>query len=141
MQIRCQRAMVDLLDALQLKKKYPERVHFIRYEDLCMKTSEVVGTLLKFLDLSKNILIDKFIKDHTQANPTHPWDSYSTTRISRNMAFGWRNTLSDYHIRKIQDMCKEPMNKLGYLPMKNISINKLDPSYQLINESHFVFDL
>ena len=105
-----------------------------------MKTSEVVGTLLKFLDLSKNILIDKFIKDHTQANPK-PSDSFSTTRNSKNMAFGWRNSLSDNEIRKTQDMCIEPMNKLGYLPMKNISINKLDPSYQLINESPLVFDL
>ena len=89
--------------------------------------------MLKFLDLSKNILIDKFIKEHTQANP-EPSNAFSTSRNSKNIAFGWRNTLSDNEIRKIQDMCIEPMNKLGYVPMKNITINKLDSSYQLINE-------
>jgi hypothetical protein len=111
-----------------------------------MKTSEVVDAMLKFLDLSKHILIDKFIKEHTHANPApselgHRLFIYSTKRNSKDMAFGWKNTLSDNEIRKIQDMCIEPMKKLGYVPMKNITSNKLDPSYQLINESPQVFNL
>ena len=79
-------------------------------------------------------MIDKYIKEHTETNKLKK-TIYGTKRNSKDVAFGWRNKLSDEDITKVQDMCIEPMNKLGYIPMKNIPINKLDPTYKLMHDS------
>ena len=106
-----------------------------------MSTYKVVDTLLKFLDLPNHTLIYKFIREHTQENAISNNPNYQTAKNSKNIAFAWRNKLSNEEIRKVQQLCIEPMNKLGYIPMKNIPIYKLDPSYQLMAESHLGFQL
>ena len=86
------------------------------------------------MDLSNHTLIDKYIKEHTETNKVET-AIYGTKRNSKDVAFEWRNKLSDKDITNVQEMCKEPMKKLGYIPMKNIPIDKLDPTYELMQEA------
>ena len=98
-----------------------------------MKPHEVSNTLLNFLDLPANKLITKFISHNTIKNPSSIYkDKWSTNRNSSYMAFEWRKHLSNDDIVKVQDSCAGPMEMLGYNPMKNISVDKLDDRYPLL---------
>ena len=111
-----------------------DRVHLIRYEDVCLDTQKAVDFMLDFLDLSKNELVDKFIKQHTHGSFGTKNIPYSTYRDSKSKAFEWRYDIMDKDILEIQQFCVDSMDILGYYPMNNIQENKYNQSYVLMGE-------
>ena len=57
---------------------FTDRVHLLRYEDLCLKTNETADAILDFLDMSRHTLIEKYISNHTNYAPTNEkeWKFY-----------------------------------------------------------------
>ena len=107
--------------------------------------------LLKFLDLAPNKLIESFLEEHTQtvrnntlssshtikeAPKDNSWKyKYSTSRNSKETAFNWKTTMKSEDIEKVQTVCKEPMQMLGYNLMHNISDNRYWDDFPLIVRS------
>ena len=50
------------------------------------------------------------------------------------MAFEWRKHLEDNYINEIQQSCENSMRLLGYNTMKNITYDKIDENYSLLNK-------
>lgn len=77
-----------------------------------------------FLDLSRNVLIDKFIEEHTQVASKDPPKKlkkfYDTKRNSSDMAFAWRENAAEEDIFDVQKLCDKPMNTLGYIPIVDV---------------------
>ena len=99
-----------------------------------MSPFETVETLLSFLDLPPNALIDKFITTHTQSNSSEK-NVYGTTRDSKNKAFQWKQEMKSSDIKKVQKLCSTPMALLGYNFMDNISVDKNDDQFQIMLRS------
>ena len=93
-----------------------DRVHLIRYEDVCLNSSKTADELQKFLDLEKSPILKKFARSQ----------AYTT------QAFKWKNNIANNDISEIQNLCSEPMEVLGYLPMTDISANKKEKDYKLM---------
>ena len=129
-----------------------DRVHIVRYEDICLKTSKEASDLLNFLDLSESELVDNYISNHTHIDGNvkekDGWTysgrtiggkvekirtTYSTFRDSNSQAFEWRYHIDPNDIIEIQEECSEPMTRLGYRPMKNVSTNLYDNDYILLD--------
>lgn len=47
----CEHLEMDLQSTFSLREKYADKIHLVRYEDLCVQPYEVVDDLLKFLEL------------------------------------------------------------------------------------------
>ena len=131
----------------------------IRYEDLSIDPFGTSDELFKFLDLSSNTLVDKFIEEHTQtarklkltakANKIDTtsksetltqdkdisYGRYTTFRNSKSAAFSWKKKMNREYILKVQSICKKPMHMLGYNPMTNIDKNIKDDDFPLIVKS------
>ena len=110
------------------------QIHLLRYEDLSMSPFETVETLLSFLDLPPNLLIDKFITTHTQSNSSEK-NVYGTTRDSKNKAFQWKQEMKSSDIKKVQKLCSTSMALLGYNFMDDISVDKNDNQFQIMLRS------
>ena len=102
-----------------------DRVHLIRYEDVCLNSSKSADELQEFLDLEKSPFLEKFAKG--QAN--------------KSRAFKWKDNIADDDILDIQNRCSEPMKTLGYLPMTSIKWNKKDNNYKLMGQPSSQFQL
>ena len=103
----------------------------MRYEDLSMSPFETVETLLSFLDLPPNALLDKFISTHTQSNSSEK-NVYGTTRDSKNKAFQWKREMKNRDINKVQKLCSNSMALLGYNFMNNISVDKNNNKFEVL---------
>lgn len=117
---------------------FPGHIHLIRYEDLSLDPYVQTDRLLKFLDLSPNKLIEKFIEDHTETSRhslKYRRNPYTTFRDSKTTAFLWKKTMKEEDVLNVQMACKEPMEMLGYNMMKNISRNKEDNEFPIIVKS------
>jgi len=124
--VSCQDLLDDVTAARELSRIFPGRVKLLRYEDLSLDPTKTVRRLLEFLDLQWNDSIAQYIKTHTINNVmkrernketnkvTLVHDPYGTSRNSTAAVFAWTQSLSFSDVRQIQEVCKEPMEKLGY---------------------------
>ena len=134
------------------------KVRLIRYEDLSINPFRTTDKLLKFLDLSTNKLIERFIEQYTQTFRDDKRTSvtylsrningikasskgkkpikhfYKTARNSKATAFNWRTEMEDKYISNVQGACHNPMRMLGYNLMRNIPRNKYDNQFPLITK-------
>ena len=107
----------------------------IRYEDICLNTTNAVNSLMNFLDLPKNNLIKKFIEHHTQVTSekhSPKKGKYNTKRNSSEVAFAWRKKSDADDVINVQVLCDKPMKTLGYIPIDNVIINKDKISYPVM---------
>uniref|UniRef100_A0A2A4IWE5 Sulfotransferase domain-containing protein n=1 Tax=Heliothis virescens TaxID=7102 RepID=A0A2A4IWE5_HELVI len=106
----CQDMFSDYMAASLLLQQYPGRIIVIRYEELAMEPYEVSTRILKFLGHSAIEPIYEYLNHHT--NKT---DSLSDTyRVSSEVPFKWKNSMSFEAVHEIQEACKLAMNKWGY---------------------------
>ena len=119
--------------ALQLGKQFPNRVILVRYEDLSMNPYETVDKLIDFLNLPpKPKLMDKYLESHTgqyrSENPNKKGHKmpqtnngpYGTKRKSSEAtAFKWAHSMTSDWLEHVEEVCFEPMKKLGYAKLTN----------------------
>lgn len=121
----------DVNGAFELQKRYPGRVHLVRYEDLSSFPYETVDKILEFLDLPPSPVVEDYIRIHTSTerkvkrfNPkakkvTKTVNPYGTFRVSKTTAFAWREKVDINYIHRIQTECEVPMRTLGYNNVHN----------------------
>ena len=105
--------------------QFIDRVHLIRYEDVCLNSSKSADELQEFLDLEKSPFLEKF----------------ANGQVHTSQAFKWKDKIADDDIHEIQNLCSEPMKTLGYLPMTSIKWNKKDNNYKLMGQPSSQFQL
>lgn len=133
----CKDLKDDYQAAVNLRKKFPGRIHLLRYEDLSTNPYETTDRLLDFLELSRKPVIEEYLLTHTKTKryeeeearssqnnasglggrkrrPSAKDNPYSTLRNSKATAFKWRQTMDMSFMQRIQAVCAEPMNDLGY---------------------------
>ena len=99
------------------------QVHLMRYEDMCLNSSKIAEELQDFLDLEKSPIVQKFVK----------------SQAHKSQAFKWKDNIADDDILEVQNLCSEPMETLGYLPMTNIPVDKKDENYKLMGNPSMEF--
>ena len=124
--VGCRDLSNDIQAAFDLETRYPGSVRLVRYEDLSMFPEKTSRKMFSFLDLPFTKDISLSIKNHTSTEKLmvvkhkktkkleEQKDIYGTARNSSATAFAWRENLSFPEMKKIQEACKEPMEKLGY---------------------------
>ena len=135
--VLCDNMHDDLLQATEIKKQFPERVHLVRYEDLCLYPFRQMDKILDFLSLPRKPLIEKHLEETTsskraneQAEPSPSFNHvgvkrkkenpYSTTRNSKVTVFAWRQKIKPSEVEEIQSVCRKAMESLGYEAFSNI---------------------
>ena len=92
--------------------------------------------MLKFLDLSRSVLIDKFIEEHTQVASKDPPKKlkkfYDTKRNSSDMAFAWKENAAEEDIFEVQELCDKPMKTLGYISIDDVSNHNSQLKYPVM---------
>ena len=124
-----------MLDSL-LNFILSDRVHLVRYEDISLNPEKASDELMDFLDLRKSSNVRNFILSHTNGRNSSVEIQRSgpvnTVRNSTEETFQWKDKMPVKDIFDIQTMCAESMNVLGYNPMTNINVNRLDENYELL---------
>ena len=104
----------------------------MRYEDISINPTQLSEELLNFLDLPKSLLVQNFIKSHTEGNNQSRNWAFSTIRNSTKEAFEWRHTITKTEIAMVQKECGRSMKILGYNPIINITENQYNENYELM---------
>jgi len=106
----------------------PERVFFLKYEDLIEKPEETARSLCEFLDIKfhEHIIQPEFFRD----GMNQPWiqnSSYAQSKqaFNTNSLTKWQDTLSPERVAMVEGLCFAEMEWLGY------SLLSDNPSYQL----------
>eukprot|EP00095_Tigriopus_kingsejongensis_P001704 maker-scaffold802_size95064-snap-gene-0.15 protein:Tk01704 transcript:maker-scaffold802_size95064-snap-gene-0.15-mRNA-1 annotation:"carbohydrate sulfotransferase 1" len=128
----CNHLQRDVQAAYDLKKKYPNQVYLVRYEDLSLDPYQSVDKVFEFLDLPQSPVVDDYIKTHTKAAretqvldrfgiaKTKGANPYGTHRDSKSTAFAWRSKMDIGYIKHIQNFCEAPMKTMGYNLIQNV---------------------
>ena len=116
--------------ARELLKQYPERFTVLRYEDLAIEPMKVSRLLFEWLELPWLRQVELFIQKHTNATDTDPW---GTKKEKGSRIAAWTKDLNWGQIRYVQDVCKDLMELLGYLPVREDSVQQTHFSNLLIH--------
>ena len=87
-----------------IKIQFIDRIHIVRYEDVCLNKPEIANELQEFLDLEKSKFLEKFA-------------SYQNHKSQEFLPKAEKNEMTAKDILEIQKLCYEPMKTLGY-PLK-----------------------
>ena len=63
--VLCDNMQEDLIHALEIKQRFPGKIHLVRYEDLCLQPFQQTDQLLEFLNLPKRPVIEKYLEEST----------------------------------------------------------------------------
>jgi hypothetical protein len=74
--------------------------------------------------------VELFIQKHTNATDTDPW---GTKKEKGSRIAAWTKQLNWSQIRYVQDVCKDLMELLGYLPVREDSVQQAHFSNLLIH--------
>nr|XP_045582065.1 carbohydrate sulfotransferase 3-like [Procambarus clarkii] len=110
----CNDLLTDLKLSDRVKQNFPDRYLMVRYEDMGLKPEQKAQEIIKFLGLSYNKYIHVFVREHTTPSrrTKKKGDAYSTFRDSKATTFAWRGALNYTVVEAIQEVCKEPLQKL-----------------------------
>lgn len=110
-----------------MRMKYNEMNSIIvRYEDIAIDPMEETRKIFNHLNLHFNQRVIKYIKSHTRLNGRQD-RKYSTIRESKDVAFSWRQRLSNDEIISIDHICSKAMSMAGYETLNNgTNSNQID---------------
>ncbi|BFZ11178.1 hypothetical protein BsWGS_14217 [Bradybaena similaris] len=117
----CRRVNKDIDHALRLKRTYPERVYFTRYENIAEQPTMTAIRLYGFLNLTFTESVARFIYNNTQAG-LGDRRLYTLTRgNSSEVCYAWRSKIKFTDAKAFDVQCKDVYHKLGYLPVSSES--------------------
>lgn len=109
--------MMDDLDRIEkLISQDPEHHYLLRFEDISANVKFVTEKLMKFLGMSVNESIKKFLEKHTQREKKGKHvDEFSTNKNTKSVAHRWRHELKDSKIYKMSKICQPVLMRLNYM--------------------------
>ncbi|XP_004926075.1 carbohydrate sulfotransferase 3 [Bombyx mori] len=115
-EILCEGMMRDYEAAGRFLKLYPDKLFVLRFEEFALNPNSTTQKLQKFLRLGRTQAMDEYIDSHTN---TEVSGVTSTFRVSREVPYRWKNTLTFQYADQIQTACKEAMKLWGYRAAHN----------------------
>ncbi|XP_071854521.1 carbohydrate sulfotransferase 1-like isoform X2 [Apostichopus japonicus] len=142
---------VDLCQHMQRNLQYwikpPEwmvgKYLLVRYEDVAMNPVQKAAEIYNFVGLSLNDNVTKWLIKNTQCNSTIQIcnETFGTFRNTSAVINRWRDVMSWRLVKRVQSVCKAPMNLLGYRIVKsendlrNLSIDTVGPLTKPANQT------
>ncbi len=83
---------------LDLREKYPDNVHLIRFEDLVADPGQNVAKIFSFANLPLEPQTERFIKESTERHDDSPYSVYKNSRVAHQ----WQRELDPYIASEIQ---------------------------------------
>lgn len=128
----CAGVLKDLAMVDQAKKRFPERLIRVRYEDIALQPVTFARKLLAFAGLSLSDRHRKYLEKMTNATNVkicHNCINVLKTNSSAS-AFLWRRESDFYHTSRIDASCGQVYKRAGYLPLnrKEELLNMTVPS-------------
>ena len=116
----CDKMHQDIQDFLQLRQKFPNRVLIVYYEDLLLKLHVRSKQLFEYLNMTYiKTEIDELVKIETNVpHPEKPFHKIIEDRRSKN-AFWWRKYMAWVDVDRINKVCAEVYQSLGYQMIVN----------------------
>lgn len=149
--VLCDNMHDDFLEAVDIKKQFPDKVHLVRYEDLCLYPFNQTDQILDFLSLPKRPIIEKYLEDstsskraeevlltaehHKGAKRRKGENPYSTKRDSKVTVFAWRQKIKPSEVEEIQSVCSETMEELGYKTFGDIDRELKDEDIPVLKKN------
>ena len=139
----------DYLEAVDIKKQFPDKVHMVRYEDLCLYPFNQTDQILNFLSLPKRPIIEKYLEESTSSKRAEEMlltaehkrsknkneNPYSTKRDSKVTVFAWRQKIKPSEVEEIQSVCSETLNELGYKSFEDIHRELKDEDINVLEKT------
>lgn len=101
----CKQLVADYVVSKSMIIKYRERFQVVRYEDVAQNIFDASHSIISFLRLKRNTVVDNFI-NRMQSNGLPD-------------AFNWKSLLTFEEIKNLQIDCKEAMDLWGYKTFQN----------------------
>ena len=108
----CRQVAEDFRHYERTKRKYPDNVVLIRYEDLAHRPTHTAGMLYQFANLDLNPGVRSWIATNTRANTSD--GRIGTLRNSVATAEKWRKTIRNDILVNISIACREVLDVFGY---------------------------
>lgn len=104
--------------ALEYKAKYPDRILFVRYEDIQLKPIESVLSLAEFLKVDVSVTRVKEILSLTSLDQQRKKNKSSDIRkkhtLGQGRTGGWISELSELELMIFEGLSSLELKKLGY---------------------------
>ncbi|KAM7332454.1 hypothetical protein ACRRTK_009162 [Alexandromys fortis] len=119
MQIIC-KSHVDIIKAIQaLPEALQQRFLLLRYEDLVREPLAQTSRLYKFVGLKFLPHLQTWVHNVTRGKSMNQPSFATNARNALNISQAWRWSLPYEKVSRLQDVCSEAMDLLGYLPAKS----------------------
>ena len=112
----CKKMIIDYHEGKKLSLKYPKRFKFLYYEDLNDHPLDKVKAIYSYLEMSLDESKYSIVKKIKVFDSTK---SKVKTEKENNTAFWWRTKLKWDLVQKIDVLCKDVYDALGYIPFRN----------------------
>lgn len=111
----CAKMLRDIQDFVQLKKKFPNRLVILYYEDLLSNLHVRLKHLYKYLNVTyKKSEIDQLASIQVNLSPPEkPFRAISADRKADN-AFWWRKHMTWTDMERVDNACNKVYQVLGY---------------------------
>lgn len=122
----------DLTEFQSLYKRFPDRLHFVRYEDLCLNPNKIIKELMDEVKLDFDDNMIQFLSTHTNKSVDNPVDTH---RITSKQVLKWVKEISSERLEDVQRKCSRVMQHFGYLPIassRNVTIGDILKPIKLI---------
>lgn len=122
-QLLCNDMDSDLSEIYRLRKIYPGKIHFLRYEDVALDPEKMATKILDEFGIEFREEIKAYLKSHTSANNLNK----KTIRQSETRVLAWASEMEFENVLKVQHDCAEVMPRFGYLPTasENFTLNDI----------------
>ena len=113
----------DNTEGVLMKKKYPDAVLVVKYEDLISEVEKSLMDIVAFLDLNFD---NNMLSYHFKGNEEYP--SFGKEQLKKLMEKpdisrinSWKNKLTDREICFIENSCCDLMKQFNYSPTINVT--------------------
>ena len=110
----CERMSEDILEYEEIKKRWPDNILLVRYEDIVSSTVTKVATMYHFtraIQIPQHVMTA--LKQQMYATQENSWIGTSR-RNATETAYKWRTDLSIDNLNVINHKCADVLEKLNY---------------------------
>ncbi|XP_064613055.1 carbohydrate sulfotransferase 1-like [Liolophura sinensis] len=119
----CQSMLKDFHSVKLYRRRFPDRIMTILYEDLAERPEVITAQIYKFVNSPLPESVREWIHANTQAETDEELQSFMGTQRKNSSltASFWRTRISLQLAKYVDQKCHEIYKKVGYLPVQNLT--------------------
>lgn len=127
--------LMDIRDAIELRRNYPDRVVFLFYEDLIDNLHARLKQLYNFLNIAYSVdKVNAFGEIQINLSPPEREANLTRDRKQKNSVW-WRQYMTWEQIQKVDRNCYDVYKLLGYKRLSEKHIRDVNYSSYKIPDS------